>query len=79
MSDDRKYPLCRQCGKGISEVIRIAPVDHDPGMIVYECLNCGSVESFPLARETPPQRGEADIPKPPDPSAPKPAVVRKII
>jgi len=43
-SDDRQP--CAQCKAPMVEVVRIAPVLHEPGLIAYECPQCGHVCSI---------------------------------
>jgi hypothetical protein len=40
----------------MKEVVRIAPVQSDPGLIAYECLSCGYVTSVLIA----PQSGDQE-------------------
>ncbi len=39
-------PACASCGAPqMVELFTIAPVLHEPGLIVYECPQCGHVDS----------------------------------
>jgi hypothetical protein len=37
--------VCPRCKAPMNEVVRIAPVQNDPGLIAYECRSCGYVKS----------------------------------
>jgi hypothetical protein len=39
---------CPRCKAPMIEVLRIAPVQNDPGLIAYECPSCGYVTSVLL-------------------------------
>jgi hypothetical protein len=45
----------------MKEVVRIAPVQSDPGLIAYECPSCGYVTSVLIS----PKDGEAGSGSPP--------------
>jgi hypothetical protein len=36
----------------MKDVVRIAPVQSDPGLIAYECPSCGYVTSVLIARQS---------------------------
>ena len=36
---------CPRCKAPIKEILRIAPVQSEPGLIAYECPSCGYVTS----------------------------------
>jgi hypothetical protein len=36
---------CSRCGNAMDEVVRIAPLPGEPGLIAYECPGCGYVTS----------------------------------
>lgn len=36
---------CSRCGAAMDEVVRIAPLPGEPGLIAYECPGCGYVTS----------------------------------
>jgi transposase-like protein len=36
---------CPRCKAAMKDVVRIAPVQNDPGLIAYECPSCGYVTS----------------------------------
>jgi transposase-like protein len=36
---------CPRCKSPMKEVLSIAPVQSDPGMVVYECPSCGYLTS----------------------------------
>src|SRR5271166_4738819 len=39
-------PLCPRCKAGqMAEIVTIAPLIHEPGLVAYECPNCGYVAS----------------------------------
>jgi rubredoxin len=39
-------PLCPRCKAGqMVDVVTIAPLGHEPGLIAYECPKCGYVTS----------------------------------
>jgi hypothetical protein len=38
-------PRCRRCGAQMKDVVTIAPVLNEPGLIAYECPRCGWVTS----------------------------------
>jgi hypothetical protein len=46
---------CPRCKAPMKEVVRIAPVQSDPGLIAYECPSCGYVTSVLIS----PKDGEA--------------------
>jgi rubredoxin len=53
--EERKGTLaCPRCKAPMKEVLRIAPVQSDPGLIAYECPSCGYVTSVLIA----PQSGD---------------------
>ena len=39
-------PKCRRCGAAMEETASIAPFGADPGLLIFECLRCGSATSF---------------------------------
>ena len=43
----------------MEEVVRIAPLQNDPGLIAYECPSCGYVTSFFWLHKTPRQNNSA--------------------
>ena len=46
--DDGTGPLCPRCDAMMKDVVSIAPVGHEPGLVAYECPNCGYVTSVLL-------------------------------
>jgi transposase-like protein len=52
---------CPRCKAPMKEVVRIAPVQSDPGLIAYECPSCGYVTSVLIS----PKDGEAGSGSPP--------------
>jgi hypothetical protein len=38
-------PACPKCGAAMEDVVTIAPVAGDPGLIAYECPKCHHVTS----------------------------------
>jgi hypothetical protein len=39
-------PACPRCqAPGMSEVVRVAPMLHEAGLIAYECPKCGHLTS----------------------------------
>jgi rubredoxin len=40
---------CPRCKAPMKEVVRIAPLQSDPGLIAYECPSCGYVTSVLIA------------------------------
>jgi hypothetical protein len=44
---------CTRCKAPMEEVLRIAPVGHEPGLIAYECQFCGYVTSILTSAEHP--------------------------
>ena len=38
-------PLSSRCGTAMKDVVTIAPVVHEPGLVAYECPKCGRVTS----------------------------------
>jgi len=58
MSDDQRaqrvdLPPCARCRARMHEVVSIAPALDEPGLIAYECPNCGHVMSV-LVQPAPP-------------------------
>ena len=47
---------CPRCKAPMEEVVRIAPVQNEPGLIAYECSSCRYVTSV----LTPPNRPEGE-------------------
>ncbi len=49
MSDERRRgtegPACPRCRAVMKDVVTIAPVASEPGLIAYECPRCGYVTS----------------------------------
>jgi transposase-like protein len=45
---------CPRCKAAMKDVVRIAPVQNDPGLIAYECPSCGYVTSVLIG----PQSGD---------------------
>jgi len=45
---------CPRCKAPMKDVVSIAPVQNDPGLIAYECPSCGYVTSVLIA----PQSGD---------------------
>jgi|EndMetStandDraft_8_1072994.scaffolds.fasta_scaffold1274060_2 rubredoxin len=45
---------CPRCKAPMKDVVRIAPVQNDPGLIAYECASCGYVTSVLMG----PQSGD---------------------
>jgi hypothetical protein len=43
----------------MKEVVRIAPVQSDPGLIAYECLSCGYVTSVLIAPQSGTSSGQS--------------------
>jgi hypothetical protein len=41
----------------MTEVLRIAPVQNDPGLIAYECPYCGYVTSVLIGRQSGTSKG----------------------
>jgi hypothetical protein len=39
-------PACTRCHAAMSEILSIAPTLHEPGLIAYECPNCGYLTSL---------------------------------
>ena len=37
---------CSRCNVMMSDILTIAPTLHEPGLIAYECPNCGYVTSI---------------------------------
>jgi hypothetical protein len=50
-SDDRA-PVCPRCGTMMQDIVTVAPVGSQPGMIAYECPTCRGVTSVPLPPDT---------------------------
>ena len=40
---------CARCKSPMDELLRIAPTNHDQGLIAYECPSCGYVTSVLVA------------------------------
>jgi predicted RNA-binding Zn-ribbon protein involved in translation (DUF1610 family) len=38
-------PSCAKCGTTMKDVVTIAPVAHENGLVAYECPKCGHVTS----------------------------------
>jgi hypothetical protein len=38
-------PACAKCGSAMKDVVTIAPVAGEPGLVAYECPACGHVTS----------------------------------
>jgi hypothetical protein len=59
MSDGRRSSknacsaLCSRCGTPMKDVVTIAPLVAEPGLVAYECPNCGYVTSVLLRPERP--------------------------
>jgi hypothetical protein len=51
-SSDDRAPVCPRCGTVMQNVVTVAPVGSQPGMIAYECPACRVVTSVPLPPET---------------------------
>ena len=43
---------CPRCKAPMKEVVRIAPVQREPGLIAYECAACGYVTSVLIEPST---------------------------
>ncbi len=41
----RKLPDCPRCGARMQDIVSIAPILGEPGLIGYECPKCGCVTS----------------------------------
>jgi rubredoxin len=58
MSDGRRSSkngdsaLCPRCGTPMKDVVTIAPLAGEPGLVAYECPNCGYVTSIFLRPES---------------------------
>jgi rubredoxin len=50
---------CPRCKAPMKEVVRIAPVQSDPGLIAYECLSCGYVTSVLIAPQSGTSSGQS--------------------
>lgn len=37
--------MCPRCGRAMTDVVTIAAVASEPGLIAYECTGCGYVTS----------------------------------
>jgi hypothetical protein len=48
-------PACPRCKAQMMEVVSIAPMLHEPGLIAYECSKCGYLTSV-VQPPTEPQR-----------------------
>ena len=48
--------LCYRCKGHMEEILRIAPLLHEPGLIAYECGQCGYLTSVVQAPIDPPHR-----------------------
>jgi len=46
-----KIPKCKSCGLEMVEIIRVDPVGHEPGMLVYECPQCTTTETIFISRD----------------------------
>jgi len=46
---------CPRCKGPMKEIVRIAPLPSEPGLIAYECPSCGYVTSVLIS----PKHGEA--------------------
>jgi len=60
MSDPSKRRgtiACPRCKAPMEEVVRIAPVQTEPGLIGYECSACGYVTSILTPPQSPRGRG----------------------
>jgi hypothetical protein len=44
--------VCPRCQVKMSEVVRIAPLGHEPGLIAYECPECVYVMSVLCTPQT---------------------------
>jgi RNase P subunit RPR2 len=44
-SDHTRRQSCGRCGTPMMEVATVAPFAHEPGLIAYECCECGHVMS----------------------------------
>ena len=42
---DDTAPHCSRCGTEMKDVVTIAPLADEPGLIAYECPNCGHLTS----------------------------------
>ncbi len=42
---DITAPACAKCGSAMKDVVTIAPVAGEPGLVAYECPACGHVTS----------------------------------
>jgi predicted RNA-binding Zn-ribbon protein involved in translation (DUF1610 family) len=40
-----RAPRCAKCGTEMKDVVTIAPVAGDPGLVAYECPDCGHLTS----------------------------------
>jgi hypothetical protein len=40
-----EIPSCLRCRVHMHEVLSIAPLGHDPGLVAYECAGCGHLAS----------------------------------
>jgi C4-type Zn-finger protein len=45
-------PSCTRCNADMIEILTIAPMFHEPGLIAYECPKCGYVTSHLLPPES---------------------------
>jgi transposase-like protein len=45
LSKQQETPACPRCKALMDEVVRIAPVEREPGLIGYECPSCSYVTS----------------------------------
>jgi hypothetical protein len=43
--DDAEAPACPKCGSTMKDIVTIAPVAGDPGLVAYECPHCKHVMS----------------------------------
>ena len=50
----KKWIACPRCRAPMQEIMRIAPLPMEPGLIAYECPTCGKVTSeiLPAGRTT---------------------------
>jgi hypothetical protein len=53
-SEQRTCPKCKRCDFEMVEILRVEPVGHEPGMLVYECSKCKAEATVFLTREQPP-------------------------
>jgi hypothetical protein len=45
------FPKCKSCSLEMGEIIRVEPVGHELGMLIYECPQCKTTEMIFLSRD----------------------------